>query len=286
MLSPDRARTVASITRFASEKVKCKKFNCSHPPSFQSIPVTRVIPDSLHLLLRIADQLIHQFVKELKHADNIVKLTNYDRHKMKKIAAFEDFLKSIGIHDFAFHVDKDSKILKYRDFTGPDKYKILKNIKLLEFLPIPRAHNLKAVWDNFLVLMNDIQMLEQGEDQKIYKFKNDAKNWVTSYVNLYQTKDATPYMHILTNHVHETVQLNGNMTRFTMQGLEKLNDCVTKRFYGSTSFGMQSALKQVMQKHNRLALLEMSNARRKPKFQWKCSNCNNFGHSSKTCQMP
>ena len=44
---------------------------------------------------------------------------------------------------------------------------------------------------------------------------------ITSYVSLYQTKDATPYMHILTN--HETVQLNGNMTRFAMPGLEKLN---------------------------------------------------------------
>ncbi len=221
MFNPENGRTVEKIKRMASEKVKSKKFNCSHPPIFDFIPITRVIPDSLHLFSRIADQIIHQLIKELKTEDNVQKLTTYDKTKLRKISAFEEFVKSLGMHDFNFYVDKDTKMLKYRDFTGPDKYKLLRHIKISDFLPGERANKLQEVWDSFLLLIDNMQNLEKNSNQ-ITKFQDNAKKWVRSYTKLYQSKDVTPYMHILMNHVHETVNMNGNMTKFTMQGFGKI----------------------------------------------------------------
>ena len=78
MSDPEKgARTICEIEQFSIESSKGKKFNCSNPPKFYSIPLTRVVPGRLHLFLRIADQLINQLIKELKTQDNIMKLTQY-----------------------------------------------------------------------------------------------------------------------------------------------------------------------------------------------------------------
>ncbi len=97
------------------------------------------------------------------------------------------------------------------------------------------------------------------------------------------SKDVTPYMHILSYHVAESVRLNGNLSLFTIQGMEKLNDNVSRWYFRSTSFGRETALKQVMQKQNRIAYLANSNSKRKLKFNWKCKKCGECGHSTKRC---
>ena len=282
------ARTVEEIASMAAIKSKSNKFNCNNPPLFPFIPITRVVPDSLHLFLRISDQLIHQLIRDLKQLDNITSTTRLDKicdERMNRICSFQKFVKDLGLHDFKFYVDKDTKRLKYRDFTGPEKKKILTNIKISHFItPKARAQNLQKVWDQFLLLMNKMQSLNKNDSVSLDCFQTSAKEWVTEYVKLHQSKDATPYMHILMYHVCESIKLNGAIAHFTMQGLEKLNDNVSKWFFHSSSFSLKYALKQVMQKHNPLATLATLKAQRQLKFQWKCTKCNSTGHAAKTCK--
>ena len=282
------ARTVQEITSMAAIKSKANKFNCSNPPLFNFIPITRVVPDSLHLFLRISDQLIHQLIRDIKQLDNITNSTKLDKitdDRMARVCSFQNFIKDLGLHDFKFYIDKDTKRLKYRDFTGPEKQKILSNIKISDFIcPKARAQKLQKLWDQFLVLMTQMRNLTHNDLVALNSFQVSAKEWVTAYVKLHQSKDATPYMHILMYHVCESVKLNGQIGHFTMQGLEKLNDKVSKWFYRSSSFSLKNALKQVMQKHNRLATLKSLKSRRELKFQWKCTKCNSTGHSAKTCK--
>ena len=134
------------------------------------------------------------------------------------------------------------------------------------------------------MLMTQMRNLTQNDLISLKSFQVSAKEWVTAYVKLHQSKDATPYIHILMYHVCEAVKLNGQIGHFTMQGLEKLNDNVSKWFYCSSSFSLNNTLKEVMQKHNRLATLRILKSRRELKFQWKCTNCNSTGHSAKTCK--
>ena len=50
------------------------------------------------------------------------------------------------------------------------------------------------------------------------------KAWVGDFCLLYQTKHVTPYVHAMAMHVPQFIELYGNITKFTEQGLEKLND--------------------------------------------------------------
>ena len=115
------ARTVKEIEECSKKRSKSEKYNCSNPPLFPSIPLTRVVPDTLHQFLRICDQLINQLIKDLMHEDNVTNLTRYttiDRIKYKHIAGFEQFIKEKGI-SWSFYVDKKTKLIKHRDFSGP-----------------------------------------------------------------------------------------------------------------------------------------------------------------------
>ena len=111
------ARTNQEISSMAAIKSKSNKFNCSNPPIFNFIPIARVVPDSLHLFLRISDQLIHQLIKDLKQLDTITNTSKLEKICGERICSFQSFIKDPGLHDFKFYVDKDTKRLKYRDLN-------------------------------------------------------------------------------------------------------------------------------------------------------------------------
>ena len=86
-------------------------------------------------------------------------------------------------------------------------------------------------------------------------------------------------MHILTNHLPETMRLHGNIVDFCQQGLEKLNYMITKWYFRSTNFD-QTALTQSIRKHFRISQLEKK-SQRPLKFQVSFSRCDKSGHSNK-----
>ena len=90
------ATSIEDISKCAGLKRKDTKYNCSHVPIFEFIPLTRVVPDRLHLFLRISDQLINQLIKDLKTEDNITNMTRFSdgkRSSYKHIQGFKKFLK-------------------------------------------------------------------------------------------------------------------------------------------------------------------------------------------------
>ena len=91
-------------------------------------------------------------------------------------------------------------------------------------------------------------------------------------------------MHIFANHVPEFLSKYGNLVMYTQQGMEKLNDETTINFARSTNYNFRNldALKQLLQKKNRLEYLEDTGFERKP-LMHKCSVCNETGHNKLTC---
>ena len=63
-------------------------------------------------------------------------------------------------------------------------------------------------------------------------------------------------MHAFAMHVPQFLSLHGNITIFTQQELEKLNDVTTKYFQRSSNHHEMGSLKQILEKHNRLEALE------------------------------
>ena len=62
-------------------------------------------------------------------------------------------------------------------------------------------------------------------------FKGKIGDWLSNFLELYQTKDVTPYMHALYAHVPKFLNLYTNITHHTHQDMEKYNDRSSKDYF-------------------------------------------------------
>ena len=69
-------------------------------------------------------------------------------------------------------------------------------------------------------LIGDLKLDFTSEDD-ILQLQGDIKSWFGLFLNVYQAKDVTPYMHVLHCHVPEFLSLYQNIAYYTQQGLEK-----------------------------------------------------------------
>ena len=81
------------------------------------IPLDHVVPNMLHLFLRITDVLINLLILELQTVDSVEKM-NPCSQLVKK---YEKYLNEVCKVSFHFYNDRDSKTLKWQDLTGPEK---------------------------------------------------------------------------------------------------------------------------------------------------------------------
>ena len=121
-----------------------------------------------------------------------------------------------------------------------------------KFPALKKAKEIGKLWKDFFLLVQDINKEMCDADELSRKIKL----WVNLFLCVYQTKDVTPYIHALLNHVPKFIRLHGNLISFTQQGLEKLNDVSTKEFQRASNHRDIEALKQMLEKRNRLEHLE------------------------------
>ena len=91
-------RTIEEIS-----KSRHKKYNVSHEPNIQTIPLTRVIVDNLHMVLRVADTLIDLLLLKLRHLDKTERATKVKSlDQLQYIKKYEATLQALGISGFSF----------------------------------------------------------------------------------------------------------------------------------------------------------------------------------------
>ena len=93
---------------------------------------------------------------------------------------------------------------------------------------------------------------------------------------------STLYMHVLAKHVKDSMKIHGNLSKFSQQSFEKLNDRITSWYFNGTNHRDLEALTQIMNKQNRIELLEPT-CHRDPKYRIKCSLCAETGHNKRMC---
>ena len=89
------ARTIDEIKQFCSRLSKhgVEIFGCIKEPLFSSIPIDHIIPDILHLFLRISDILTNLLILELRRLDGIEKQVKaLNRDKATNVTQYEHFL--------------------------------------------------------------------------------------------------------------------------------------------------------------------------------------------------
>ena len=131
--------------------------------------------------------------------------------------------------------------------------------------------------------LNETIRSESMSTSEIETFANKAKLWLESFIQVYQTKHVTPYMHALVAHLPEFFTLYGSIIPFTRQGLERLNDQYTHYYFRGTNHHDYTALEQLLLKTNRIEVLTDKGYVRQKKLQvHKCSSCGVAGHKT-TC---
>ena len=221
------ARNLAQISQCA----KSKQFNCKNNPLFPFIPLDHVVIDTLHLFLRISDNLIELLIRQLRRLDSIEKKVTFTdgfpRDKYKYMAGYEMLLNNLGV-SFQWHIGKESKKLEYRDLTGPEKLKLFQYIQISTILPTcENSAQIQKLWADFIDIIGDLKLDFHSNDEVMH-FKGKIGDWLGNFLELYQTKDVTPYMHALYAHVPEFLNLYTNIAHYTQQGMEKYNDRASK----------------------------------------------------------
>ena len=270
------ARTVKSIEA-CLKLPKTRRVGCCASPMFKFIPIDHVIIDSLHLFLRVSDLLINLLIQELRRQDGITRAV-FDRTKHVNATAYENFLNEVCKIRFHWYTCKETKQMKWRDLSGPEKITLFKNIDIPKFFPaVPNGALIQDIWKEFWRLFRELE-----EHTNPSELQSEIKNWVRKFLRVYQTKNITPYVHAFAFHVPEFTERYGSICKFSQQGLEKLNDITTQHYLRSTNHHNTDALKQVMEKRNRLEQLCDEGYRRTPRLHH-CRSCGEAGHTSRNC---
>ena len=276
------ARSIEEIQKCAKLKKnkKNEKYGCINQPLFPCIPIKYVIPDILHLFLRISDILTNLLIMELRRMDGLDKVNpkSLSQDNANHLTRYEKFLNEKCKVSFHFYTDKDSKQVKWRDLVGPEKIKLFSKFVITDLFPdFPQGDKVQKIWKDFMVIYDLLRCTNTKKEQ----IKELAIKWLKLFLEVYQTRHVTPYMHTLVFHIPEFIELYGSLAPFSQQGLERLNDCLTKDYFRSTNH-RQDALKTLLLKLNRLEELQ---SEERHKREHHCRLCNNLGHNSRTCPL-
>ena len=239
------ARTNDDIVACHLKKSRHEKYACIHPPMFHSIDIDQIYCISIYENLLILD---------IRRHDEIEKGTALVMTQATYCNQLEFFINNSCKIPFKFSADKETKKLQWRDLMGPEKQVVFGKIALPE--QFPKLDNVQAIqdlWDNFQQLYSVLQM-DCVSTLEAEKFQQDAKKWVEKFTSIYQSKNVTPYIHIMVMHIPEFLMKYKNLVIFTQQGMEKLNDQTTIDFAKSTNHNYHNldALKQLLNKRNRI----------------------------------
>ena len=224
--------------------------------------------------------LTNLFILELRRMDGLDKVNpkSLEQGNANHLTRYENFLNENCKVSFHFYADKDSKQVKWRDLIGPEKIKLFSKLVIPELFPdFPQGDKVQKIWQDFMAIYNLLRSAHTEKEQ----IKESATKWLKLFLDVYQTKHVTPYMHTLVFHIPEFIKLYGSLAPFSQQGLERLNDSLTKDYFRSTSH-REDALKILLLKLNRLDQLKDQG---RDKHVHVCKLCHNSGHNSRTCPL-
>ena len=229
----------------------------------------------------MCDVLINLLIRELRRLDALKK----DKSNLN-IDKYITYLNEQCKISFHMYSDKVSKELKWRDLTGPETIKLFEKIDLKQlFSDMPNVTAVQNIWKQFYNIYKVIQSNKPATTKVLEGLRTCVEKWILQFTSIYQTKNVTPYIHVLVAHVPEFLEIYGTIVAFSQQGLEKLNDEITQDYFRSTNHrdGHES-LKQLLLKRNRLEEMAYTDCSRKKQIQ----NCKIFkkpGHNSRTCKQ-
>lgn len=227
--SEQMARTLAEINSCASKKL----YGVKNLPLI-NIELCHVIPDELHMLMRIFDVLLRNLIDDAKDKDDIAKLKKETGDYLETLV---EKIRSCGVTFNIWQPRYGKGEIDWSSMTGEDVKKVLNCLpdKLVFVVHNETLDETMQIWREFRDLYRYLCSTECETKSVEYTF-NKCKRWIDLFLSLsekrkgYQPENITPYMHCLTYHVPLFVSKYGSLRKYSGQTVEKANDNI-KRIY-------------------------------------------------------
>ena len=199
--------------------------------------IHNVVPDILHMMLRITDVLERNLIDEMYEKDHEAIVNKTVQNNVIKLKAA---IQSCGVPFEIWRSDSSqSQDYTWTSLTGNQKIKILQQLpgKLRGILHEESEDTVIQLWQKFAILYNILNSEDTDADEVLAL----SKEWIQTFLSLggirkgYRNKNVTPYMHILLAHVPYFIQRIGSLKCFAGQAIEKCMDDIKHIFHKKTN---------------------------------------------------
>ncbi|RHZ83410.1 hypothetical protein Glove_94g12 [Diversispora epigaea] len=206
------------------------------PPLLSMISLDHYIPDELHIITKIIDE-------------------------MRRISV-----------TFYFWQEQGTQNWEFTSLMGGDKEIVPKDFNFEIIFDKERACLINKLWRDFYQLYKNIKLKETNSIQ----FTNQAKQWLNLFLTpsqgvpntvnfkmgLYRPTDVMPYMHILVNHLSEFMERHRfSLSDFSCSPVEKKNHDQVSAFFrktmkdGGKKLERKSAIFEILDYENPISIL-------------------------------
>ena len=150
---------------------------------------------------------------------------------------------------------------------GPEKIRIFEKLDVMQWLSdMPNVGTIQIIWMKFYDIYKIINSSNPVATCSMQELQCKLKTYMSLFTSIYQTKNVTPYIHVLITHIPEFLDMYRAIVAFSQQGLEKLNDEVTQDFR-STDHGDGESLNQLLFKLKHLEEMTYDDCYHKNKYR-------------------
>lgn len=255
-----------------------------------------VIVDILHMFLRISGKLFDIMVGYIEEIDLELKFENERKEKERKEKEKKKINKKknnpvndSGLNDeintlpeqnavpVIYNLEKlinylesinikrpyNTILNKFRDFNGDEYIKIYKKINFVALFPtLKKSYEIQKTWDEFYRIILEVK----NRSIHMVNIKTRTEAFFENFRKIAFDSLTTPYIHIFISHLFEQATWLQSkdfcVNDFSMQGIEKLNDSVTKYYQRSTNKKANKKnpyLRQILLKRSRVEILKHHN---------------------------
>jgi hypothetical protein len=226
------ARRTRELQRtYLSNKNENKRYSCVHESLLSEIENSQCIIDTLHLLLRVTDFLMYEFMTKLKSGDrysddDFNNLSEYfegtkinEKNEFNRILTFLNFIRNECRIDFKLSKEKIIGGLR-----GPDKKKIFEKVHDVGLISLfkPELKNevknikeMDILWRDFYKIYKEITSLEEIDH---FSIKEQTTEWFNTLRRAVVPERYTPYVHAFVEHVWEFIRDHKNIHLFNEEG--------------------------------------------------------------------
>lgn len=266
--SDEIARNILELKMNSTKNVFGSKFK-----PLINIEPHRIIPDELHLLLRISDILLRNLIDDTKSLDDKNKVRGL---KSDHLGELVSKIRECGV-SFNIWTPKGSKEIEWTSLTGSEYKHLLEKLpeKLFFVVHHDTHDSTTKLWREFACLYKYVSHEVLDFTLKPEHLFEKCRAWAELFLSLGCNRtgynNITPYIHVLVYHIPWFVKTYGKLSKFSGQGVEKINDQVKMIHQKKTN--KIDATVDALKVRKRIEFLQAENCDRKVRKYEKKKDC-------------